>query len=159
MYGLWTKCIQIAPLKKSFAFTFMGKQILKNARKMLIYANQQDDVMVDVNFFYHQKKCSLKLDKVMEGWQKIISRFRALARKLILGSIGTLLEHLVLRVLHQTFQVFHFYCNFILGYICRIAVNFGTLKDESLLINIFASNICFSNRNIFQMASSFIKNK
>ena len=52
--------------------------------------------------------------------------------------------------LHQTFQVYHVYCNFILGYICRIAVNVGTMKDRSLLINIFASNIWFSDRNIFQ---------
>ena len=41
---------------------------------------------------------------------------------------------------HQIFQGYHVYCNFILGYICRITVNFGTLKDGSLLINIFASN-------------------
>ena len=51
---------------------------------------------------------------------------------------------------HQTFQVYHVYCNFILPYICRITENFGTLKDISLLINIFASNNCFSDRNIFQ---------
>ena len=58
---------------------------------------------------------------------------------------------------HQTFQVDHVYCNFILGYIYRITVNFWTLKDGSLLlslllllINILASNNCFSNRNIFQ---------
>ena len=37
-----------------------------------------------------------------------------------------------------------------LGYICRITVNFGTLKDGSLSINIFASSNCFSDRNIFQ---------
>ena len=43
-----------------------GKQILEKARKMLIYANYYDDVIVDV-IFYHQKKGSLKLDKVMEG--------------------------------------------------------------------------------------------
>ena len=53
-------------------------------------------------------------------------------------------------VLHQTFQVCHVCCNFVLGYICRMTVNFGTRKDESLLINIFASNNCFSNRIIFQ---------
>ena len=54
-------------------------------------------------------------------------------------------------VFYQTFQVYHVYCNFILGYICPITVNFGTLKDGSLLINIFAaSNNCFSDRNIFQ---------
>ena len=37
-----------------------------------------------------------------------------------------------------------------LGYICRITVIFGTLKGGSLLINIFASNNCFNDRNIFQ---------
>ena len=34
---------------------------------------------------------------------------------------------------------------------CRITVIFGTLKDGSLFINIFApNNNCFSDRNIFQ---------
>ena len=33
---------------------------------------------------------------------------------------------------------------------CRITVIFGTLKDESLLINTLASNLCFSYRNMFQ---------
>ena len=37
-----------------------------------------------------------------------------------------------------------------LGYICRITVNYGTLKGGSLLINVFASSNCFSDRNIFQ---------
>ena len=36
------------------------------------------------------------------------------------------------------------------GYICRITVNFGTMKDGNRLINSFASSNCFSNRNIFQ---------
>ena len=60
---------------------------------------------------------------------------------------------LLLRVrafLHKTFRVYHIYCNVILGYMCRIIVTFGTLKDWSLLINIFASNNCLSCRNIFQ---------
>ena len=51
---------------------------------------------------------------------------------------------------HQTFQVYHVYWNFILGYICRITINFGILKDGCLLIYIFASNNCFSDRNISQ---------
>ena len=51
---------------------------------------------------------------------------------------------------HKTFRVYHVYCNFILGYMCRTTVIFGTLKDESLLINMFASNNYFSNMNIFQ---------
>ena len=33
---------------------------------------------------------------------------------------------------HQTFQIYHVYSNFLIGYICRITVNFGALKDESL---------------------------
>ena len=51
---------------------------------------------------------------------------------------------------HKTVQVCHVYCNFNIGFTCRITVIFGTLKDGSLLINTLASNICFSYRNIFQ---------
>ena len=51
---------------------------------------------------------------------------------------------------HQTFQVCHVYCNFFLGSSCRITINFGTLKAGNLLINIFASNNCFIDKNIFQ---------
>ena len=35
-------------------------------------------------------------------------------------------------------------------YTCRTTVIFGTLKDDSHLIKIVASNNCFSHRNIFQ---------
>ena len=59
--------------------------------------------------------------------------------------------HKTFQVYHiYTFQVYHVYYNFILGYICRITANFGTLKVGSLLKNIFASNNCFSDKNIFQ---------
>ena len=51
---------------------------------------------------------------------------------------------------HKTLRVCHVYCNFKIGFTCRITVIFGTLKDGSLLINTLASNICFSYRNIFQ---------
>ena len=51
---------------------------------------------------------------------------------------------------HKTVRVCHVYCNFKIGFTCRITVIFGTLKDGSLLINTLASNICFSYRNIFQ---------
>ena len=51
---------------------------------------------------------------------------------------------------NKTFRVYHVYSNFILGYICRITVIFGAMKDGSLLINMFASNNCFNYRNIFQ---------
>ena len=51
---------------------------------------------------------------------------------------------------HKTVRVCHVYCNFKLGFTCRITVIFGTLKDGSLLVNTLASNICFSYRNMFQ---------
>ena len=51
---------------------------------------------------------------------------------------------------HKTVRVCHVYCNFKIGFTCRITVIFGTLKDGSLLINTLASNICFNYRNIFQ---------
>ena len=51
---------------------------------------------------------------------------------------------------HKTVWVCHVYCNFKIGFTCWITVIFGTLKDESLLINTLASNICFSCRNMFQ---------
>ena len=44
----------------------------------------------------------------------------------------------VLRVrafFHKTVRVCHVYCNFKIGFTCRITVIFGTLKDGSLLIN------------------------
>ena len=53
-------------------------------------------------------------------------------------------------VFYKTVRVCHVYCNFKLGFTCRITVIFGTLKDGSLLINTWASNICFSYRNMFQ---------
>ena len=53
-------------------------------------------------------------------------------------------------VVHKTVRVCHVYCNFKIGFTCRITVIFGTLKDGSLLINALASNICFSYRNMFQ---------
>ena len=56
-------------------------------------------------------------------------------------------------VFHKTVRVCHVYCNFKIGFTCRITVIFRTLKDVSLLITTLASNlcyICFSYRNIFQ---------
>ena len=44
---------------------------------------------------------------------------------------------------HKTVRVCHVYCNFKIGFTCRITVIFGRLKDGSLLINTLASNICF----------------
>ena len=51
---------------------------------------------------------------------------------------------------HKSVRVCHVYCNFKIGFTCRITVTFGTLKDGSNLINTLASNICFSYRNMFQ---------
>ena len=51
---------------------------------------------------------------------------------------------------HKTVRVCHVYCNFKIGFTCRITVIFGTLKDGNLLINSLASNVCFSYRNMFQ---------
>ena len=51
---------------------------------------------------------------------------------------------------HKTVRVCHVYCNFKIGFTCRITVIFGTLKDGSLLNNTLASNICFSYRNTFK---------
>ena len=62
-------------------------------------------------------------------------------------------SYIMLRVrafFHETVRVCHVYCNFKIGFTCRITVVFGTLKDGSLLINTLASNICFSYRNMFQ---------
>ena len=44
-------------------------------------------------------------------------------------------------------------------YICWITVNFETLKNGSLLINICASNNCFSDRNIFQNGVAALSKK
>ena len=51
---------------------------------------------------------------------------------------------------HKTVRVCHVYCNFKIGFTCRITVIFGTLIDGSLLSNTLASNICFTYRNMFQ---------
>ena len=65
--------------------------------------------------------------------------------------------HVLIRIMlrvraffHKTVRVCHVYCNFKIGFTCRITVIFGTLKGGSLLINTLASNICFGYRNRFQ---------
>ena len=59
--------------------------------------------------------------------------------------------HLRVRAVFQkTVRVCHVYCNFKLGFKCRITVIFEALKDGRLLINTLVSNICFSCRNMFQ---------
>ena len=47
-------------------------------------------------------------------------------------------------------RVCHVWCNFLPGYPCQTTVNFVTLKDRSLEINILALDNCFSYRNFFQ---------
>ena len=51
---------------------------------------------------------------------------------------------------HKTVRVCHVYCNFKVGFACRITVIFGTLKDGSLFNNTLASNIRFRYRNMLQ---------
>ena len=68
-------------------------------------------------------------------------------------NLKLVIDLVILRVrafFHTTVRVCHVYCNFKIGFTCRITVIFGTLKDGSLLINILRSNICFSYRNMFQ---------
>ena len=62
-------------------------------------------------------------------------------------------------VFHKTVRVCQVYCNFKIGFTCRITVIFGTLKDGSLLINTLASNICFSCRNMFQNGVNALSKK
>ena len=52
--------------------------------------------------------------------------------------------------LYQIFQVLPCLLQLYTRLHLSITVHFRTLKDGSLLLNIFASNICFSDRNIFQ---------
>ena len=63
----------------------------------------------------------------------------------------------VLRVrafFHKTVRVCYVYCNFRIGFTCRITVIFGTLKDGSLLINTLASNIFLATETYSKMAST-----
>ena len=46
-------------------------------------------------FFWNQKKGKVKIDKVRKGLRPITLRY---ARKLILGSIGTPLDHLSVKI-------------------------------------------------------------
>ena len=54
----------------------------------------------------------------------------------------------------KTDWVCYVWYNIYLGYTCRTTVICGALKDDSLLINILASNHCFSHRNIFKLEST-----
>ena len=93
--------------EKSYSVALLwGKLILNSALKMLIYANKQNLRMVDAIFFFffffcHRNKSKIKLDKVGEGLRPITLRFCANARKLILGSIGTPLDHLSVKLINS----------------------------------------------------------
>ena len=50
--------IKIAKKKYSVALSW-DEQILKKARKMLIYANYHNDVMIDAIFFYIKRSAAL----------------------------------------------------------------------------------------------------
>ena len=57
-------------------------------------------------------------------------------------------------VFHKIVQVCHVYCNFNIGFKCRITVIFGTLKDGSLLINTLASTFVLATETCSKMAST-----
>ena len=100
---------------------------------------------------------------VYTPWGKVYTKYKLLQNYLVVNifnstghsqwklQLGHIMTKLRVRaVFHKTVRVCHVYCNFKIGFTCRIIVIFGTLKDGSLLINILASNICFSYRNMFQ---------
>ena len=86
----------------------MGKtnfeQCPKNAYLMLISRTWAWSIQI----FCNQKKRKVKLDKVREGLRPITFRFRAKAQKLILGSIGTPLDHLSVNTLCEVLPEIHF---------------------------------------------------
>ena len=88
-----------------------------------------------VSFFFY---CNLFLDTILDV-SVIICRVSVICISLRVRAF-----------FHKTVRVCHVYCNFKIGFTCRITVIFGTLKDGSLLTNTLASNIFFSYRNIFQ---------
>ena len=59
--------------------------------------------------------------------------------------------------LRKTFQVYHVYWKFTLGYICRITVKFGTLKDGSLLNDIFHQTIVLATETLLKWCRWFVK--
>ena len=75
--------------KKLFGCAFMGKTNFEQGPKNADLCQLAELAHGRCKFFCHQKKRKVKLDKVKEGLRPITLRFRANARKLILGSIGT----------------------------------------------------------------------
>ena len=69
---------------------------------------------------------------------------------LIHSSIAKYSNLRVQGVFHKVVEVCHVHFSFKLRYMCQINVIFGTLKDGNFLINVLASNNCFSYRKIFQ---------
>ena len=57
-------------------------------------------------------------------------------------------------VFHKTVRVCYVYCNFKIGFTCRIIVNFGTLKDGNLLNNTLASSLVLATETCSKMAST-----
>ena len=60
---------------------------------------------------------------------------------------------------HENFRFYYVHCNLILGYICRITVNLLTLKDGSLLLNIFHQTIVLGTGNFPKWSRHFSKNR
>ena len=52
--------------------------------------------------------------------------------------------------------VCHVWWNILPGFICRTTIIFGTPKNNSLKINSLPLTTCFSNRNVFKMASKLL---
>ena len=114
--------------------------------------------MVDANFFCHQKKRKVKLDKVREGLRPITLRFRANARRLILGSIGTPLDHLsvnkwlcymllVLRIMHSVFGMWWYNCYNGSVKQSLVAQQYSTNENPSLSRNNFLANLMHGHRD------------
>ena len=95
----------------------------------------------------------MTLSKMSKKKKKKKKKKNLLFSKANTSSVSVAHKLVTLRVrafFHKTIRVCHVYCNFKIGFTCRITVIFGTLIDGSLLINTLASNICFTYRNMFQ---------
>ena len=102
----------------------------------------------------HRLRLSIRIEtstqkETLYTWQKCIMVIAVTNTWFSIENI----QHFFLRVrafFHKTVRVCHVYCNFKIGFTCRITVIFGTLKDGSLLLSTSVSNIFFSYRNKFQ---------
>ena len=50
----------------------------------------------------------------------------------------------------KTYEIFHVYCIFYSGFMCKTTAIFGITKDGSFVLNTLASWNCFTCRNLFQ---------